>query len=114
VNTLPRWRLVAGCLVLVVIALFAILFTPVYVRNMKLQNYVEELTRRAGNDKQPDNVLRGWVLDKARQLALPVTEDNVHIYRTPDSLRIDVSYSLTVHAPLYEVDLHFYPGAGSR
>jgi hypothetical protein len=114
VNPLPRWRLVAGCLVLAAIVFFAILFAPVYVRNLKLQNYVDELTRGVGNDKQTDEALRNRVLDKAHQLDLPVKEDNVHIYRSADGLRIDVQYSVTVSAPFYSVGLHFYPGAGSR
>lgn len=113
-NPLPRWRLVAGCLVLAAIVFFAILFAPVYVRNLKLQNYVDELTRGVGNDKQTDEALRNRVLDKAHQLDLPVKEDNVHIYRSADGLRIDVQYSVTVSAPFYSVGLHFYPGAGSR
>jgi hypothetical protein len=106
--------MVAGCLVLAALAFFAILFTPVYVRNLKLQNYVDGITHRVGNDKQSDEVLRGWVLNKAHQLDLPVTEDNVHIYRSAEGVRIDVRYAVTVKAPLYRVDIHFYPGAGSR
>jgi hypothetical protein len=114
VNPLPRWRKVAGCLVLAGIVFFAALFTPVYVRNLKLQNYVDEITHQAGNDRQSDEALRGLVLAKARELALPVTEGNVQVYRSVDGLRIDVRYAVTVHAPLYQVDIHFYPGAGSR
>ena len=106
--------MVAGCLVLAALVFFAILFAPVYVRNLKLQNYVDGITRRVENDKQSADVLRGWVLERARQLDLPVTEDNVHVYHSADGLRIDVRYSVTVKAPLYRVDLHFYPGAGSR
>lgn len=113
-NPLPRWRIAAGCLVLAAFVVIAIVFTPVYVRNLKLQNYVDGITHRVGIDKQSDQVLRGWVLAKAHELDLPVTEDNVHIYRSADALRIDVQYSVTVRAPLYQVDLHFYPGAGSR
>lgn len=113
-NPLPRWRAVAGCLVLAAILFIAILFAPVYIHNLKLQNYVDGITHRVGSDKQSDDVLRGWVVDKARQLDLPVTEDNVHVYRSADGLHIDVRYSVTVRAPLYSVDLHFYPGAGSR
>jgi len=104
----------AGCVVLAAFVSIAILFAPFYLRNWTLQDYVDGITHRAGNDKQSDEVLRGWVLQKARQLDLPVTEDNVHIYRSTDGLRIDVQYSVTVRAPLYQVDLHFYPGAGSR
>jgi hypothetical protein len=114
VSRLPLWRKAAGCIVLAVLVLFVALFTPVYIRNMKLQNYVDGITRRVENNKQSDDVLRAWVLAKAHQLDLPVTEDNVHILRSTDRLRIDVRYTVTVHAPLYTVALHFYPGAGSR
>ena len=112
-NPLPRWRIVAGCAVLAALVFFAILFTPVYVRNLKLQNYVDELTHGVGNDRQPDDTLRARVLGKAHDLGLPVTADNVRIYRR-DGLRIDVQYAVTVTAPLYSVSIHFYPGAGSR
>jgi hypothetical protein len=114
VNPLPRWRLVAGCVVLAALVFFAILFAPVYIRNLKLQNFVDEITHRVGAEKQSDEVLRGSVLEKARQLDLPVKEDNVHIYRSAEGLRIDVHYSVTVSAPFYRADVHFYPGAGSR
>jgi hypothetical protein len=114
VTPLPRWRMVAGCLVLAALVFFAILFSPVYLRNLKLQSYVDGITHSVGNDKQSDAMLRSWVLKKANELGLPVTEDNVHIYRSAEGLQIDVRYSVTVHAPLYTVDLHFYPGAGSR
>ena len=111
---LPRWRVVAGCLVLAAIVFFGILFAPLYIRNFKLQNYVDELTHRVENEKQSDDALRGLVLERARGLNLPVTEDNVRIYRSADGLRIDVQYAVTVTAPFYRVQLHFYPGAGSR
>jgi hypothetical protein len=114
VNPLPRWRIAAGCLVLAALVFFAILFTPVYVRNLKLQNYVDGITHSVGNERKSDDALRALVLDKARQLALPVAEDNVHIFRSAEGMRIDVRYAVTIHAPLYTVDLHFYPGAGSR
>ena len=54
-------------------------------------------------------------MDKARQLNLPVTEDNVHITRSAGrTLQIDVRYAVRVDLPGYTVNLHFYPGAGSR
>jgi hypothetical protein len=114
VNPLPRWRIVAGCLVLAALVFFAFLFAPVYIRNLKLQNFVDEMTHRVETAQQTDDVLRTRVLEKSRELNLPVTADNVRIYRTRDGLRIDVQYAVTVTAPLYSVKIHFYPGAGSR
>ena len=113
-NPVPRWRIAAGCLVLAAMVFLAVLFAPVYIRNMDLQNYVDGMTHRVENYAKSDDVLRGWILDKAHGLNLPVLEDDVHIARTEGALRIDVQYAVTVHAPLYSVKLHFYPGAGSR
>jgi hypothetical protein len=114
VKPLPRWRVAAGCVVLAALVFFAFLFAPLYIRNRQLQNYVDELTHRVDSDKQTDSALRGLILDKARALDLPVTEGNVHIYRTADGLRIDVQYAIAVSAPFYRSNIHFYPGAGSR
>jgi hypothetical protein len=114
VKPLPRWRIAAGCLVLGALFYLAFLFAPVYIRNLELQNYVDGITHHVENYAKSDDELRARVLDKARALNLPVTEDNVHVFRSVDAVRIDVRYMVTVRAPLYTVSLHFYPGAGSR
>ncbi len=89
-------------------------FAPIYFRNLELQRYVSDLTRSSTNPQQSDDVLRARVLTRARQLKLPVMEDNVRIVHSPDGMRIDVRYFVRVDLPGYTVDLHFYPGAGSQ
>jgi hypothetical protein len=110
----PRWRIAAAVLVLVALLGFGVMFAPIYVDNLKLQTYVEEITRRVDTPNQPDEALRQKVLNKAHELDLPVKADNVHITHSPEGLRIDVRYFVRVTVPGYTVDLHFYPGAGSR
>jgi hypothetical protein len=115
VNQVPRWRIAAGVFVLVALVAFCAVFTPIYFRNFELQNFVGGMTQRVETPMPSDEILRTRVLDKARQLGLPVAEDNVHILHSPEgSLRIDVRYSVRVDLPGYTVALHFYPGAGSR
>jgi hypothetical protein len=114
VNRVPRWRIAAAVAVLAAMALFAVAFTPIYIHNLQLQNYVSEITRTVANPPKPDGDLRTLVLDKAHQLDLPVMADNVHITRSSEGVRIDVRYFVRVNLPGYTVDLHFYPGAGSR
>jgi hypothetical protein len=114
VNPVPRWRIAAAIAVLAALLGFAALFAPIYLDNLKLQSFVAELTRRADVQTQTDDGLRQTVLTKAVELDLPVKADNVHINRLPDGLRIDVRYFVRVNLPGYTVDLHFYPGAGSR
>lgn len=111
---LARWRLAAGCAVLAALVSFGILFAPLYFHNLELQRFVEETTQRVENQTKSDDLLRTWVLEKAATLELPVRADNVHIKRSADGMRIDVRYVVRVSLPFYTVDLHFYPGAGSR
>jgi hypothetical protein len=114
VNPVPRWRIAAAVLVLAALLGFGAMFAPIYAGNLKLQSYVAEITHRVDSQTQPDETLRQNVLNKARELDLPVKADNVQIIRSPEGLRIDVRYFVRVTVPGYTVDLHFYPGAGSR
>ena len=55
-------------------------------------------------------------MEKARQLDVPVSADNVRITRAADGKleHIDVRYFVDVNLPGYAVKLHFYPGAASQ
>lgn len=113
-NRLPRWRIAAALLIVAGLASFAVKIGPTYFHNLQLQNFVGDLSADPGSRSQSDDQLRGQVLEEARVLNLPVKPDNVRIARSPDRLRIDVRYIVRVDLPGYTVDLHFYPGAGSR
>lgn len=113
-NGVPRWRIAAGIAVLVGMAGLLAVFTPIYIHNLQLQNYVGSLTQAVDSRNSPDTQLRAEILQEAHNLGLPVTEDNVQISRSAGALRIDVRYLVPVRLPGYAVNLHFYPGAGSR
>jgi len=114
VNRLPRWRAALGILILAGLAFFLIRFAPVYFRNLELQSFVSGITHSGDSQTKSDDLLRTWVLNKARELNLPVEQDDIRILRAPDAFRIDVRYFVRVDLPGYTVNLHFYPGAGSR
>lgn len=109
-----RLRIAAAVLILVVLAILGARLTPLYLENMRLQSYVASITQDEAALTRPDEALRVAVLEKAAVLGLPIKAENVHIKRSTDSMRIDVRYFVRVDFPLYTVDLHFYPGAGSR
>jgi hypothetical protein len=112
--TTSRLRQAAGVAVLAILVFLGVRLIPIYIHNQQLQQFVEDVTHRAAAPTSSDDVLRSWVLAKAGDLELPVVADNVHIQRSADRVRIDVRYFVRVNLPLYTVDLHFYPGAGSR
>ena len=111
---MSRLRIAAAVLILIALAIMGARLLPLYLDNMRLQSYVERITRDAENRSRPDDVLRVAVLEKAAFLGLPVKAENVRIKRSEDNMRIDVRYVVRVDFPMYTVDLHFYPGAGSR
>lgn len=110
----PAWRIGAGAVVLLAMLGLAAYLTPVYYRNLKLQQYVEALASRADTQAKPDDVVRSAVLEKATELELPVRTDDIQISRLDGNFHITVRYFVRVNLPFYKVDLHFYPGAGSR
>ena len=110
----PRWRIACGIAVLAGMAAILAVFAPIYLHNLQFQSYVASLTQSAGSQSRSDTELRGLILQRAHSLDLPVTEDNVHIERSPSTMRIEVRYLVPVSLPGYAVNLHFYPGAGSR
>jgi len=109
-----RLRQAAGVAVLVILAFLGARLIPIYLHNRELQQFVEDVTHRPAAAANSDDVLRARVLSKAADLDLPVAADNVRIERSAGAVRMDVRYVVHVDLPLYTVDLHFYPGAGSR
>lgn len=110
----PLWRVAAAAVVLAGLLFLVAMFAPIYLHNMELQNFVTAIAARPDTASKSDDLLRTWVLDKAHDLQLPVRSDNVKIVHAPEGMRIDVRYFVRVDLPGYTVDLHFYPGAGSR
>lgn len=112
--TVSRWRIAAAIGVLAALLGFGALFAPIYIDNLRLQSYVSELTRAESTSRLSDDGIRALVVAKAHALDLPVKADNVHIEHRPEGIRVAVRYIVRVTLPGYTVDLHFYPGAGSR
>jgi hypothetical protein len=116
VNSVPRWRIAAAAGILAALVLLLALLAPAYVHNLDLQSYVSGLTRDEAGRATSDGALREEIVDKAKELDLPVSADNVRITRAADGKleHIDVRYFVDVNLPGYTVKLHFYPGAASQ
>jgi hypothetical protein len=107
VSPVPRWRLVAGILVLAALGLFAAVLTPIYMRNFRFHEFVSGLTHNVETRERSGDALKGMVLAKALSLSLPVTASDVQITRTGEDVRIVVRYVVKVDLPGYTVELHF-------
>jgi len=111
VSRVAPWRIVIAGIVLAGFVLFLVLFTPIYVHNLQLQDYVAQVSARRDARASSDDVLRTWVVDRAHQLDLPIRADDVKIARSSGAVRIDIHYKVRVDLPGYTVNLHFDPGS---
>jgi len=112
--TASPWRLAAAAAVLAILGFLTVRLVPIYLHNLELQRFVADISHRSAAATRSDDVLRAWVLNKANDLDLPVRAGNVDVQRTSDTVRVEVRYVVRVDLPLYTVNLHFYPGAGSQ
>jgi hypothetical protein len=109
---LPLWRLIAGILVLVAMVVILLSLAPVYFEDYQLRQYVRSLVRDPNTT--PDETLRSAVLARSRQLDLPVESGDVGISHPDGKLQIQLKYAVQIDFPLYQVELHFHPGATGR
>ena len=85
---------------------------PYLISNLRLGRYVEELTQSPSTSSRSPEEVRAQVVERARQLGLPVGAKDVQVELTPTSARISVRYLVPVNLPGYTVKLHFAPSAG--
>jgi hypothetical protein len=102
-------RIAAGAAVLGVLALMSALLIPPYVKNWKLQSYLDSIAEDPASASKAPDVLQANVLNRAAELGLPVHSEDVHVKRTGSALHIEVLYVVHVELLLYSVDLHFRP-----
>lgn len=101
-----------GFAVLVAAAMAAVgaAVIPPWWKARELSAAVERIAQSADSPTRPDEALKLSVVEKARDLGLPVTADNVRIDRRDGRLRIETRYDVLVDLPYYTVRLHFYRG----
>jgi hypothetical protein len=109
---LPLWRLLTGLAVLGSFAAVMIMLAPVYIDNYRLRGYVRDLAATPSAATTPDDGLRAEVLDRARQLDLPVRSGDITITHTGGKPHLDMKYKVKMDLALYQVDLHM--SAASR
>ena len=109
----PQPRLLAGALVLVILAVIAAFLVPPYAANWRLQSSINDLADDPSTAKLPAEAIRARVLNEAANLGIPLRADDVHVAATQGRVKIDVLYIVNVDIAGYTIDLHFRPAAGS-
>ncbi|MGH9630273.1 MAG: hypothetical protein ACRD7E_18315 [Bryobacteraceae bacterium] len=109
-----RLRVAAGVLVLCLLVLMAVLLTPPYVENWRLQQYIDALIQQPQTHTSPPDLVRVRVMQKAEELGIPLKSGSVSVTPREDRLAIEAKYPVRVDFLIYTVDLHFRASAGAN
>lgn len=92
-----------GCLVGLVLLLLAGLVAyrliPVKVRAAEMRDTLIDESKSAG--QHSDRQIKESILHKAKQLELPVDPANVIVRRSPNYIRVEMTYTVPVEFPGY-------------
>jgi len=97
-----------GCvigLIILAIALFvAYKMIPVKVKASELKNTVSDESKSAGTHN--DDRIRDAIVNKAKELKLPVTAEKVKITRFASEITVDVEFDVPIDFPGYVYQWH--------
>jgi hypothetical protein len=92
----------------------AVLMLPPYFDNMRLQREMADFVSQSGTPAMTEDMIRTQVAERAARLGLPLRTGQIRVEKDGSHVRVEALYVVRVDLPLYSVDLHFHPSAGSR
>lgn len=99
-----------GCLVglifLAVAVFIAWKWIPVKVRAAEVRQVVVDEAKSAG--MHGDDKIKSYILAKARENNLPVTEDSIKISRNANEITVTVDYVVPIEFPGYTYQWHIH------
>jgi hypothetical protein len=98
-----------GCILWVVAlglaVLIAVKMVPVKIATSQLYDFMEEQAKFAAT-ATPDNLAKS-IVNKAKELELPVAKEDVQVERVGDNIRMHAAYTVPVEFPGYTYMWHF-------
>jgi anti-sigma-K factor RskA len=102
---LPLWRLIAALLVVAAMVAVLAALAPVYLKDYRLGQYMKSV---ASASNAQDDVVKAEVLERARELDLPVRPEDLQLSHPSGKLEMQMRYAVQMDFSLYQVDVHFH------
>lgn len=79
---------------------------PVKIQSAELYDFMDELAKFRA-ERTPTEELEKQIVDRAKQLGIPLDKRNVRVERRADRIFIEVEYTIPVEFPGYTYPWHF-------
>ena len=103
-----------GLAVLVAAVYVAWTMIPPYFNNYKLEDIIADEARINTYSNKTEDAMRETVYQKAKDLEIPITRENINVSRQGQSVAIDVNYVVHLDYPIHPVDLHFQTSSKNK
>ena len=97
---------IVGLIILAIAIFVAYKMIPVKVKAAELRQTVIDEAKAAGTHN--DEKIRDFILNKARENNLPVTENNISIVRSQGEITVDVDYTVPIDFPGFTYQWHLH------
>ncbi len=107
-DRLPLWRAVSGFGVLAALVGVLLSLLPIYAGNFRLTQFLRTV---ATDSAVSDDAVRTRIVERARQLDLPLQPEDIQISRDGGKLGLSARYKVQKDLGLARIGLHFHPAA---
>ena len=105
---------ILGLVVFAVLVFLALRLVPPYITNYQLQDSLENLARTVTYSPVGESDIRKEIIKQARELGVPLKDQQVVVQKAGGSVAIAVRYEVPVDLWARQVVLKFEPSAGNR
>src|SRR5688572_16829554 len=96
-------------LLLLIILLFAgTQYIPGYFNAIQFNDFIRQEVKFAGPSRKSPDMVRAQVLQKASELGIPLTKNDIRITRRGPSFTLDIDYLWPINLRVYKHDLKFH------
>ncbi len=111
---MKRVKSLLGLLMVVAAFYVAWQIFPPYYNNFQFQDEIDSTTRMNSYTTKSEQDIKEALVKKARELDIPLTQDQIQVMRSGNELSISADYSVHVELPGYPLDLHFTPKSKNK
>ena len=101
-----RFGCVVGLLVLLAAVFIAYKVIPVKIRSAELRQVIVDEAKSAGT--RNNQKMRAAIMTKARDLNLPLTDENLKINRVASEIKVEATYTVPVDFAGYTYQWNFH------
>ena len=101
-------RKVVILLILIALVFAATQYIPPYFAAFQFNDYIRQEVKYAATSRKTVDVLRANILEKAKELGIPLTKNDIRITRRGPSFTLEVEYRWPIDLKVYHHELSFH------